>query len=304
MRKNTNKIMIPEFQMFMLPFLDYLKDEKEHTLKECVEAMKQYFKLTDEDMAVKLPSGTDTVVRNRTQWSRTYLSKAGLVDTIGRGIYKINKEGIKLLNENPKMITSKLLKSRYPSYKEFSTSSVIGNIPSAVEEAISQQTPEALIDDSIQKINSQLADELIDKVMEQSPEFFEGLVVQLLEKMGYGSGFKTQYSHDDGIDGVINEDTLGLDVIHIQAKRWNKNNKVSQKELQSFVGAMSGNGGLKGVFITTSSYTKDALEYKPALKLAKIDGQQLATYMIKYNLGVSIKKVYEVKRLDTDFFEE
>ena len=288
--------MIPEFQMFMLPFLDFLKDGKEHTLKECVEAMRLHFNLTDEDMAIKLPSGTDTVVRNRTQWSRTYLSKAGIVDTVSKGVYKINKEGLKLLSENPKMITSKMLNSRYPSFKAFSTGTT-GNISPAVEEVIAQQTPEALIDDSIQKINSQLADELIDKVMGQSPQFFEGLVVELLEKMGYGSGFKTQYSHDDGIDGVI-------DVIHIQAKRWNKNNKVSQKELQSFVGAMSGNGGQKGVFITTSSYTKDALEYKPAIKLAKIDGQQLAAYMIKYNLGVSVKKVYEVKRLDTDFFEE
>lgn len=295
--------MIPEFQMFMLPFLEFLKDGKEHSLKECVEAMKQHFNLTDEDMAVKLPSGTDTVVRNRTQWSRTYLSKAGIVDTVSKGVYKINKEGLKLLSENPQMITSKMLNSRYPSFKAFS-SGTSSNMSPAVEEVISQQTPEALIEDSIQKINSQLADELIDKVMEQSPQFFEGLVVELLEKMGYGSGFKTQYSHDDGIDGVINEDTLGLDVIHIQAKRWNKNNKVSQKELQSFVGAMSGNGGQKGVFITTSSYTKDALEYKPAIKLAKIDGQQLAAYMIKYNLGVSVKKVYEVKRLDTDFFEE
>ena len=295
--------MIPEFQMFMLPFLDYLKDEKEHTLKECVEAMKKHFKLTEADMAVKLPSGTDTVVRNRTQWSRTYLTKAGIVDTISRGVYKINKEGLKLLSEKPEMITSKMLNSRYPSFKAFSTGTT-GNMSPAVEEVISQQTPEALIEDAILKINSQLADELIDKVMEQSPKFFEGLVVELLEKMGYGSGFKTQYSRDDGIDGVINEDTLGLDVIHIQAKRWNKNNKVSQKELQSFVGAMSGNGGQKGVFITTSSYTKDALDYKPAIKLAKIDGQQLAAYMIKYNLGVSIKKVYEVKRLDIDFFEE
>ena len=295
--------MIPEFQMFMLPFLEFLKDEKEHTLKECVEAMRRHFNLTDEDMAAKLPSGTDTVVRNRTQWSRTYLSKAGIVDTVKKGVYKINQEGIQLLNEKPQMITSKMLNSRYPSFKAFSTGNT-DNISEAVEEVISQQTPEALIDDSIKKINSQLADELIDKVMEQSPQFFEGLVVELLEKMGYGSGFKTQYSHDDGIDGVINEDTLGLDVIHIQAKRWNKNSKVSQKELQSFVGAMSGNGGQKGVFITTSSYTKDALEYKPAIKLAKIDGQQLAAYMIKYNLGVSVKKVYEVKRIDTDFFEE
>lgn len=296
--------MIPEFQSFMLPFLVFLKDKKEHTLKECVLAMKSHFKLTDDEMAVKLPSGTDTVVRNRTQWSRTYLSKAGLVDTVNKGVYKINKEGLRLLSENPSMITTKLLNSRYPSFKAFSTSSSSGKISKDVEEAISQQTPEALIDDSMQKINAQLADELIDKVMEQSPQFFEGLVVELLEKMGYGSGFKTQYSHDDGIDGVINEDTLGLDVIHIQAKRWNRNNKVSQKELQSFVGAMSGNGGQKGVFITTSSYTKDALEYKPAIKLAKIDGEQLAAYMIKYNLGVSVKKVYEVKRIDTDFFEE
>lgn len=296
--------MIPEFQSFMLPFLENLSDGEEHSLKECVEAMRLHFNLTDEEMAAKLPSGTDTIVRNRTQWSRTYLTKAGLVDTIRRGVYKINKEGKKLLAEKPQMITSKLLSSRYPSFKAFSNPETSDSSILIVEDTISSQTPETLVEESIQKINSQLADDLIDKVMEQSPQFFEYLVVELLEKMGYGSGFKTQDSRDDGIDGVINEDTLGLDVIHIQAKRWNKNAKVTQKELQSFVGAMSGKGGQKGVFITTSSYTKDALEYKPALKLAKIDGQQLAAYMIKYNIGVSVKKTYEVKKIDTDYFEE
>ncbi|MBR1916622.1 MAG: restriction endonuclease [Bacteroidaceae bacterium] len=295
--------MIPEFQSFMLPFLDYLKDGKEHSLKECVEAMRLHFHLTDEEMAAKLPSGTDTIVRNRTQWSRTYLGKAGLVDTVKRGVYVINKEGLKLLDEKPAMITTKLLNSKYPSFREFSSVGTNKNVSPAVEEVIAAQTPEALIDNSIKKINSQLASELIDMVLMQSPQFFESLVVELLEKMGYGSGFKTQYSHDDGIDGVINEDTLGLDVIHIQAKRWKSNNKVGKKELQSFVGAMSGNGGQKGVFITTSSYTKEALDYKPAIKLAKIDGEQLAAYMIKYNIGVSIKKTYEIKRIDMDYFE-
>ena len=295
--------MIPEFQSFMLPFLDYLKDGKEHSLKECVEAMRLHFHLTDEEMAAKLPSGTETIVRNRTQWSRTYLGKAGLVDTVRRGVYVINKEGLKLLDEKPAMITTKLLNSKYPSFREFSSVGTNKNVSPAVEEVIAAQTPEALIDNSIKKINSQLASELIDMVLMQSPQFFESLVVELLEKMGYGSGFKTQYSHDDGIDGVINEDTLGLDVIHIQAKRWKSNNKVGKKELQSFVGAMSGNGGQKGVFITTSSYTKEALDYKPAIKLAKIDGEQLAAYMIKYNIGVSIKKTYEIKRIDMDYFE-
>ena len=295
--------MIPEFKSFMLPFLDYLKDGKEHSLKECVEAMRLHFHLTDEEMAAKLPSGTDTIVRNRTQWSRTYLGKAGLVDTVKRGVYVINKEGLKLLDEKPAMITTKLLNSKYPSFREFSSVGTNKNVSPAVEEVIAAQTPEALIDNSIKKINSQLASELIDMVLMQSPQFFESLVVELLEKMGYGSGFKTQYSHDDGIDGVINEDTLGLDVIHIQAKRWKSNNKVGKKELQSFVGAMSGNGGQKGVFITTSSYTKEALDYKPAIKLAKIDGEQLAAYMIKYNIGVSIKKTYEIKRIDMDYFE-
>ena len=208
-----------------------------------------------------------------------------------------------MLDEKPAMITTKLLNSKYPSFREFSSVGTNKNVSPAVEEVIAAQTPEALIDNSIKKINSQLASELIDMVLMQSPQFFESLVVELLEKMGYGSGFKTQYSHDDGIDGVINEDTLGLDVIHIQAKRWKSNNKVGKKELQSFVGAMSGNGGQKGVFITTSSYTKEALDYKPAIKLAKIDGEQLAAYMIKYNIGVSIKKTYEIKRIDMDYFE-
>lgn len=300
--------MIPDFQSFMLPFLEYLKDGKEHTLKDCVEAMRVHFNLSDEDMSKRLPSGMDTIVRNRTQWSRTYLGKAGLVDNVKKGVYKINKEGLKLLGENLSIITPKLLASRYPSFREFNYGYKLNdstNKSSNVEEEMaSTQTPETLIDDSIIKINSQLADELLDKVLEQSPQFFESLVVDLLEKMGYGSGFKTQYTSDEGIDGVINEDTLGLDVIHIQAKRWKKATKVGRRELQGFVGAMSGKGGQKGVFITTSSYTKEALEYQPALKIAKIDGQQLAEYMIKYNLGVSVKKTYEIKRIDTDYFED
>lgn len=299
--------MIPDFQSFMLPFLEYLKDGKEHTLKDCVEAMRVHFKLSDKEMAKKLPSGTDTIVRNRTQWSRTYLSKAGLVDYVKKGVYKINKEGLKLLNENLQVITPKLLASRYPSFREFNYGNKLNGVnigSSDVDEETSSQTPETLIDNSINKINSQLTEELLDKVLEQSPQFFESLVVDLLEKMGYGSGFKTQYTSDEGIDGVINEDTLGLDVIHIQAKRWSKTAKIGRRELQGFVGAMSGKGGQKGVFITTSSYTKEALEYQPALKIAKIDGQQLAEYMIKYNIGVSTKKIYEIKRIDTDYFED
>ena len=153
-------------------------------------------------------------------------------------------------------------------------------------------------------INNDLAEELLTTILEQSPTFFENLVLKLLEKMGYGKGIVTQRTSDEGIDGIINEDKLGLDIIHIQAKRYKPDNKVGRPLMQGFVGALDGAGVNKGVFITTSSFTKEALEYKSSKKIAKIDGKQLTNLMIQYNVGVTTEYIYEVKRIDKDFFED
>ena len=171
--------------------------------------------------------------------------------------------------------------------------------------SFSEQTPEEILDSTYKQLQANLSDEVLEKVLQQSSQFFERLVVDLLVKMGYGAGKITGRTGDGGIDGVIDEDKLGLDVIHIQAKRWQKGNNVGRKELQSFVGALAGQSGRKGVFITTSSFTREALEYNPSnVKIAKIDGKRLADLMIAYNLGVSAKVTYEIKRVDTDYFEE
>jgi hypothetical protein len=171
--------------------------------------------------------------------------------------------------------------------------------------SFTEQTPEEILDSTYKQLQSNLSEEILEKVLQQSPQFFERLVVDLLVKMGYGAGKITGRTGDGGIDGIIDEDKLGLDVIHIQAKRWQIGNNVGRRELQSFVGALAGQSGRKGVFITTSSFTREALEYNPSnVKIAKIDGKKLADLMITYNLGVSTKVLYELKKIDTDYFEE
>ncbi len=175
----------------------------------------------------------------------------------------------------------------------------------AYDTPASQRTPEEIIDDNYKYITSTLVDDLLEKVMLQSAHFFEGLVVDLLMKMGYGAGKITGRSGDGGIDGIIDEDKLGLDKVHIQAKRWQPGNNVGRKELQSFVGALAGQSGKKGVFITTSDFTREAYDYNPSnVKIAKINGRRLAELMIQHNVGVTNRVVYEIKKIDTDYFEE
>jgi restriction system protein len=178
-------------------------------------------------------------------------------------------------------------------------------VVNSLQPSFTEQTPEEILDSTYKQLQSNLSEEILEKVLQQSPQFFERLVVDLLVKMGYGAGKITGRTGDGGIDGIIDEDKLGLDVIHIQAKRWQIGNNVGRRELQSFVGALAGQSGRKGVFITTSSFTREALEYNPSnVKIAKIDGKKLADLMITYNLGVSTKVLYELKKIDTDYFEE
>ena len=301
--------MIPDFQKVMYPLLQFLGDGNPRNLKECTKAMIEHFHLTPEEAIEKLQSGRQNIIDNRTGWAKFYLSKAGLVETVKKGVYRITADGKAMLDKDINYIGIKELR-KIPAFIEFEASYKNADeeqestqTPSSQE--VSDQTPEEIMAGAYKQWLSQMADDVLERVLEQSPQFVEKLVKDLLVKMGYGEGVNTQYTSDEGIDAIINEDTLGLDVIHVQAKRWKKGNNVGRPVLQSFVGAMSGKKVQKGVFITTSSFTKEALDYEPSVKIAKIDGHQLALYMIKYNIGVSVTEaIYSIKRIDNDYFEE
>lgn len=300
--------MIPKYEEIMRPLLVALKSNEILTLEECTNLMADYFKLTAAERDETLKKGNQTVIKNRTGWAKFYLDRAGLLKTIGRGKYVITDEGRKLLDTHKGDLNVNFLMT-IPKFAEFirrAKSKREGSdvTPDKPIHAASK-TPDEILEEQYNELNQNLADDLLQKIMEMSPSFFEGLVIQLLESMGYGKGKVTGRSGDEGIDGIIGEDKLGLDVIHIQAKRWTQGNNVGRKELQSFVGALAGQSGRKGVFITTSDFTREARDYNPAnVKIAKINGNDLAHLMIEHNVGVSVKTTYEIKRIDLDFFTD
>jgi restriction system protein len=304
---------IPDYQTLMLPLLKVAQNKRECTLKEAIEILAAEFNLTEQERTELLPSGQAFLFSNRVGWSRTYLKKAGLLDSHKRGSISITPRGLALLKTIPGRIDNKTLK-QYPEFLEFQNykredgeSVISADITPETE----TQTPEEIIDNAYQRIRKSLAQEIIDTVRSLSPSFFERLVVELLVKMGYGGSIKDAgkavgKTNDEGIDGTIKEDKLGLDIIYIQAKRWQAGNTVGRPELHKFVGALAGQGAKKGIFITTSTFTKDARDYTPRneTKIVLIDGEELAQLMIDYNLGVSLQRTYEIKRLDGDYFEE
>lgn len=214
--------MIPDFQRVMYPLLRFLGDGKPHGYKECITAMIEHFQLTPEEIDEKLPSGRQRIIDNRTGWAKFYLGKAGLLRTVKKGVYQITNEGKAILKRNIQYIGLKLLRT-LPAFIEFETSYRNDNeknrMASVDKHEDEEQTPEVIMAEAYKQWLSKLADEVLERVLEQSPQFFEKLVKDLLVKMGYGEGVNTQYTSDEGIDAIINEDTLGLDVIHVQAKR-------------------------------------------------------------------------------------
>lgn len=301
--------MIPNFQVMMLPILSALGDKKEHTTPELREIVAKQLNITDEERNELLPSKKQTRFMNRFNWAIVDMRKANLmtnVSTTKHARYIITEDGLALLAENPGEITRQLL-MRYEGFRDFQSRS--NRDTHKGKEAPTQEqedlTPNEILENTFNQIQESLAGELLERVLNQSPGFFERLVVELMEKMGYGAGKITGRSGDEGIDGIIDEDKLGLDVIHIQAKRWNADHKVSRPDLQQFVGALAGQNGNKGVFITTSSFSKEAMNFNPSgVKIVKIDGERLAKLMITHNVGVSVQSVYEIKKIDTDYFEE
>ena len=304
--------MIPTYQTLMLPLLKAVKNGKEHRLNDLVDILANEFNLSDDERKELLPSGQTFLFGNRVAWARAYLKKAGLLDAPKRGFVCITKRGLDVLKQNPKEVNVALLQQfqefiEFQNVKREDRESISGDQLTFV----STQTPEEILEDSYQSIRKSLAQELLDKITKLSPTFFERLVVELLVKMGYGGSMKDAgkaigKSGDEGIDGTIKEDKLGLDIIYIQAKRWQPGNVVGRPEIHKFVGALAGQGAKKGIFITTSSYTKEALDYIPRneTKIVLIDGYKLAQFMIDFNLGVATQHVYEVKKFDSDYFEE
>ena len=308
--------MIPDFQTLMLPLLKFIGDGEVYTTQQAVEYLSKEFKVSEEEMNEWLPSKKQKTFYNRVHWAKAHLKMAGIIDNVGRGLFKITTRGKEILNENPSFIGIKYLNERYPDFnKSIVTSKKDNNYKisfknnlKTIDEYITE-TPEELIENGYKQIRQSLEQEILFKLKSIHPSFFEKIVVELLVKMGYGgsiaeAGKATRYTNDEGIDGIIKEDKLGLDTIYIQAKRWD--GVVGRPELHKFVGALAGQGAKKGIFITTSSFTKEAESYTPKneTKIVLIDGSALAQYMIDYNLGVSVQNTYEIKKIDSDYFEE
>ena len=302
--------MIPDFQSLMLPFLKSIQDGKEYSTTEVINTLAKEFNLTDDDLSQFLPSGTQKTFHNRVHWAKAHLKMAGLIENLKKGIFTITPEGQNVLAKNLSNINLRFLK-QIPAYTDWLDKSREENKEATEDLEIENEieTPEEIIDKNFIKIRKNLALELLSKVKNATPAFFENLVVELLVKMGYGGSIKDAgkaigKSGDEGIDGIIKEDKLGLDIIYIQAKRWN--NVVGRPEIQKFVGALAGQGAKKGIFITTAKFTKEASEYQPKneTKIVLIDGEQLADFMIDYDLAVSQKNKYIIKQIDNDYFEE
>lgn len=301
---------IPDYQTLMLPVLKSVADGKEHKFREIADSIAKNFGLTEEELGYLLPSGNQSIFDNRVGWAKTYLKKACLIEYKGKGVLKITERGKHVLKDSPQKIDNKFLK-QYDEFNEFQNKVNPKEEKQETETDYKNQTPEELIETAFHDFQKSLAEELLDKIRNVSPSFFEKLVVALLVKMGYGGSIKDAgqaigRTGDEGIDGIIKEDKLGLDVIYIQAKRWKENNVIGRPEIQKFVGALAGQGAKKGVFITASSFTKEALDYKPMndTKVILIDGMKLANLMIEYNLGVAQLHCYELKKLDNDYFDE
>jgi restriction system protein len=299
---------LPDFQSLMLPLLRSYADGETRSIASLSDSLGREFMLTEDELRQLLPSGRQSTFRNRIAWARTYLSKAGLLASPKRAHFHITETGLKTLAAQPTRIDINYLNA-FPEFLNFRTrkhaDSPADLAATAAESA--RENPEELIESLHDQLKRALADDLLARISTAAPDFFERLVVELLLKMGYGgsrqdAGRAIGRSGDGGIDGIINEDRLGLDSIYLQAKRWE--NPVGRPEIQKFAGALAEHRAKKGVFITTSSFTKEALASatKHDARIVLIDGEKLATLMIDHGLGVTLAASYDVKRVDSDYF--
>jgi len=301
-------VSIPTYENLILPLLKFSSDSKEHSSRDPIDFLAKEFRLTEEEKDDLLPNGKTTVFYNRVGWALTYLKQAGLVKSTRRGYFRITERGIKVTEQNPDRIDLEFLR-QYPEFLEFENRSKEERKSEAVNKIDDETTPEEKIDLGYKMIFDKLASELLQNIKNSSPTFFEHLVVNLLVKMGYGGSIKEAgkaigKTGDEGIDGIIKEDILGLDVIYIQAKRWD--GTIGRPDIHKFAGALQGQRAKKGIFITTGKFSTDALEYTKNIdtKIVLIDGNQLAEYMIDHNIGVTEVKNYVLKNINSDYFEE
>jgi restriction system protein len=305
-------VAIPDFQYIMLPLLELARDGESHQVSEAVDTLARRFSLTHDEMNELLPSGKQPRFRNRVNWAATHLKKARLLESPRRGHVRITDRGRSVLANSPGMIDNKFLE-QFDEFVDFRTSRREDSSPidgSDKQPVIpATNTPEEALQEAYQTLRSSLVAEILDAVKKSPPGFFEKLVVDLLVRMGYGgshqeAGQAIGKSGDEGIDGIIKEDRLGLDIIYIQAKRWES--AVGRPEVQKFAGALQGQRARKGVFITTSTFSKEATQYAANIetKVILIGGDRLAEFMIDHGVGVTTDATYEVKRIDADYFSD
>ena len=301
---------IPDFQSLMLPLLSLAADGEAHSIKDAIQQLASEFHLAEEEQKQFYESGSHRIIDNRVRWGNTFLKKAGLIESAGYGQFRITDAGRAVLANPPEKITSAFLK-KFPSFVEFAQASSTDDaqISEPVKSLVDESTPQDRIADAVKELNTALSDELLSKLKVQSWQFFEDVIVKLIIAMGYGGSerevARSLRTNDDGIDGVINEDELGLDKVFLQAKRWTAEGAtVGQPEIQKFVGALGGQHARKGIFVTTSKFSKDARDYVRHIdySVVLIDGPRLTELMIKHGVGVSVIERFEVKKVDEEFF--
>lgn len=300
---------VPDFQSFFRPLLKVAGDDEEHSLKEARERIAADFDLSQEDLNELLPSGTQRKFDNRVAWAKSYFVQAKVLESPKRAHFRITDRGRRLLSQGHERIDIKIL-NQYPEFVEFHSPSKQNKVsPKSASEESTSETPEEILQKAYQSICNDLAGEILERIKSNTPSFFENLVVDLMVAMGYGgsradAGKSIGQSGDEGVDGIIKEDRLGLDVIYLQAKRWE--GTVGRPEIQKFVGALHGKRSKKGVFITTGKFSEEAREYVRSIdpKVILLDGKELAQYMIDFDLGTSRAVTYEIKKIDSDYFAE
>ncbi|NLX18931.1 MAG: restriction endonuclease [Desulfobulbus sp.] len=311
---DENSVTVPDYQRIMLPLLRFAaQNGGEVSIREAVDALAEIFCLTEAHLKEMLPSGKQPTFNNRVAWAAAYMKKAGLLAATRRGFFQVTDRGRELLSQQPQAITVQLLK-QYPEFVEFYQPGNVQDTAASTlrddDAGLSAATPLEALEEAYERIYSELAGELLARLKKASPSFFERTVVELLVRMGYGgsradAGKAVGGSGDGGIDGIIKEDKLGLDVVYIQAKRWDST-PVGRPDVMQFAGALQAQRAGKGIFITTSRFTEDAQRYVAQIKsrIVLIDGMHLARLMIGHDVGVSTVSQYAVKRVDNDYFEE
>lgn len=305
--------MIPNYQQFMRPFLEVANaaDGNEVKLRDVINQLAEQFNLSDEEKSETLPSGRQSILDNRVGWARTYLTKAGLLEATRRAHFVITPRGKEALSENVD-INNKYLKKfdEFIAFKQKSNDDIEAESESNLLEQENISTPDEILRAAYKKVNEALAQDILERTRKVTPDFFEYLLIELLIAMGYG-GAGEGAAHalgktgDNGVDGVIDQDPLGVDQIYIQAKRYAEGNNVGAGDIRDFFGALNLKRAQKGIFITTSDFTSSAQDTANNLgmRIVLINGKELAKLMLRYNIGSRDEDVLHIKKIDEDFFE-